>query len=155
MDHAEAIGFGPAWAQAQDRAWVVRQHRITYRRPLVYGDVVLVTTTPERLSGARGWRRTEIQRESDAVLVAEALTEWTWIRTDGRPARLRRPVALLRIPRAAPTGLIQQGTPKGAHGARSTAALIAASSASASRCAWRAHARSRPTRSPAVVAHPS
>ena len=94
-DHAEAIGFGLAWAQAQDRAWVVREHRITYRRPLVYGDVVLVTTTPERLSGARGWRRTEIHRESDAVLVAEAVTEWTWVRaSDGRPARL--PTDLLR-----------------------------------------------------------
>jgi acyl-CoA thioester hydrolase len=94
-DHAEAIGFGMAWAQAQDRAWVVREHRITYRRPLVYGDVVLVTTIPERLIGARGWRRTAIRRESDAVVVAEALTEWTWIRaSNGRPARL--PPDLLR-----------------------------------------------------------
>lgn len=94
-DHAEAIGFGSAWAQAQDRAWVVREHRITYRRPLGYGDVVLVTTIPERLSGARGWRRTEVHRESDGVLVVEAVTEWTWIRTsDGRPARL--PADLLR-----------------------------------------------------------
>ncbi|MGH2381983.1 MAG: acyl-CoA thioesterase [Candidatus Limnocylindria bacterium] len=94
-DHAEAIGFGLQWAQAQDRAWVVREHRITYRRPLVYGNAVLVTTIPERLSGARGWRRTEVHRESDGVLAAEAVTEWTWVRTsDGRPARL--PAELLR-----------------------------------------------------------
>jgi len=53
-DHAEAIGFGGAWAQAQNRAWAVREHRISYRRPLVYGDAVLVTTIPERLSEARG-----------------------------------------------------------------------------------------------------
>ena len=50
----QAIGFGGAWARAQDRAWVVREHRITYRRPLGYGEVVLVTTIPERLSEARG-----------------------------------------------------------------------------------------------------
>lgn len=88
-DHAEAIGFGHAWAKVQDRTWVVREHRITYRRPLTYGDVVLVTTIPERLTGARAWRRTEVHRETDGVLVAEAITEWTWIRTsDGRPARL-------------------------------------------------------------------
>jgi acyl-CoA thioester hydrolase len=94
-DHAEAIGFGLNWVQAQDRAWVVRAHCITYRRPVIYGDVVLVTTIPERLIGARGWRRTEIHRESDAVLVAEAVTEWTWVRaSDGRPARL--PTDLLR-----------------------------------------------------------
>jgi acyl-CoA thioester hydrolase len=88
-DHAEAIGFGLEWARAQDRAWVVREHRITYRQPLTYGDVVLVTTIPERLSGARGWRRTEMHCESDGALVAEAVTEWTWVRaSDGRPARL-------------------------------------------------------------------
>ena len=94
-EHAEAIGFGLAWAQAQDRAWVVREHRIAYRRPLVSGDVVLVTTIPERLSGARGWRRSELHRESDRMLVAEAVTEWTWVRaSDGRPTRL--PAELLR-----------------------------------------------------------
>ena len=56
---------------------------------------MLVTTIPERLGGARGWRRTQVHRESDGLLVAEAVSEWTWIReSDGRPARL--PADLLR-----------------------------------------------------------
>jgi acyl-CoA thioester hydrolase len=94
-DHAEAIGFGSAWARAQERGWVVREHRITYRRPIVFGDVVLVTTIPEQLSGSRGWRRTDVRRESDQILMADAMTEWVWVRaSDGRPARL--PADLLR-----------------------------------------------------------
>ena len=69
--------------------WVVREHHVTYRRPVVYGDVVLVTTIPLELGGVKGTRRTEIRRESDGVLVTEALTEWVWIRvSNGRPSRV-------------------------------------------------------------------
>jgi acyl-CoA thioester hydrolase len=96
IEHVEALGFGHDWSLAHGGTWVVREHHVTYRRPVAYGDVVLVTTLPQRWSGARGLRRTEIHREADGALMTEALTHWVWIRTgDGRPARA--PAELLAI----------------------------------------------------------
>lgn len=90
-DHVELLGFGRDWAVAKGGGWVVREHRVTYHRPVLYGDVVLVTTLPQELSGVRGLRRTEIHREADDVLVTEADTVWIWVRSaDGRPARVPR-----------------------------------------------------------------
>jgi acyl-CoA thioester hydrolase len=61
-----------------------------------YGDVVLVTTLPQELSGVRGLRRTEIHRESDGALTTEVMTQWIWVRAaDGRPARV--PADLLEV----------------------------------------------------------
>ena len=89
IDHVEALGFGREWALARGGAWVVREHHVTYHRPVTYGDVVLVTTLPQRLAGVRGTRRTEIRREADDALMTEALTEWIWVRaSDGRPMRV-------------------------------------------------------------------
>jgi acyl-CoA thioester hydrolase len=89
IDHVEALGYGRDWSLARGGAWVVREHHVTYHRPVTYGDVVLVTTLPQQLGGVRGTRRTEIRRESDGTLMTEALTEWIWVRaSDGRPARV-------------------------------------------------------------------
>ncbi|HSK93646.1 MAG TPA: thioesterase family protein [Candidatus Angelobacter sp.] len=95
-DHVEALGFGPDWTLQRGGGWVVREHHVTYHRPVVYGDVVLVTTLPQRIGGVRGVRRTEIHRESDGELLTEAETVWVWVRSaDGRPARI--PEDLLRL----------------------------------------------------------
>ena len=89
IDHVEALGFGREWSLARGGGWVVREHRVTYHRPVTYGDVVLVTTLPQELAGVRGMRLTEIRRESDGVLTTEASTDWVWVRmTDGRPQRV-------------------------------------------------------------------
>ncbi len=94
-DHVEAMGFGRGWAAGLGGGWVVREHRVTYHRPVVYGDVVLVTTLPQRIGGVRGIRRTEIHREADGELLTEAETVWVWVRlADGRPTRV--PDDLLR-----------------------------------------------------------
>ena len=96
IDHVEALGFGRAWATERGGAWVVREHHITYHRPVEYGDVVLVTTLPQELGGVRGLRRTEIHREGDGALTTEVLTQWIWVRTsDGRPTRV--PADLLAL----------------------------------------------------------
>ncbi len=94
IDHVEALGYGRDWALEHGGGWVVREHQVIYHRPVLYGDVVLVTTLPQKLAGVRGTRRTEIRRESDGALVTEATTEWIWVRTDGRPARV--PAELLK-----------------------------------------------------------
>ena len=100
IDHVEALGFGRDWAVARGGGWVVREHRVRYHRPVRYGDVVLVTTLPQELGGVRGVRRTEIHRESDGALMAEADTEWIWVRLpDGRPQRV--PTELLEMFRRA------------------------------------------------------
>ncbi len=96
IDHVEALGFGRAWSLAQGGGWVVREHRITYHRAIEYGEVLLVTTLPQKLGGVRGLRRTEIRRASDGTLTTEVVTEWIWLRTrDGRPARV--PADLLAL----------------------------------------------------------
>ena len=89
IDHVEALGLGREWSIAHEGGWVVREHHVTYHRPVRYGDVVLVTTLPQEPSGVRGVRRTEIHRESDMALMTEAVTEWIWVRlSDGRPTRI-------------------------------------------------------------------
>jgi acyl-CoA thioester hydrolase len=89
IDHAEAAGFGREFNERHDGGWVVRQHEIVYHRPAVYGDELRVTTRVESLGGARATRRTQIRRRQSAELLAEAVTQWTWVRrSDGRPARI-------------------------------------------------------------------
>jgi acyl-CoA thioester hydrolase len=89
IDHAEAAGFGLEFNRRHGGAWVVHRHQITYHRPAGYGDELRVTTRVETLGGVRATRRTTIQRASDEVLLAEAVTEWTWVRlSDGRPTRI-------------------------------------------------------------------
>ena len=89
VDHVESLGFGRDWAASHGGAWVVREHRVTYHRPVEYGDVVLVTTLPQQIGGVRGVRRTEIHREADGVLTTEVESQWIWIRvSDGRPTRV-------------------------------------------------------------------
>jgi acyl-CoA thioester hydrolase len=95
IDHVEALGYGREWTQAHGGGWVVREHHVTYHQPVLYGDVVLVTTLPQKLAGVRGTRRTEIHRESDGALVTEATTEWIFVRADGRPARV--PAEMLEV----------------------------------------------------------
>ena len=96
IDHVEALGYGRDWSTARGGGWVVREHHVTYRRPVEYGDVVLVTTLPQEIGGVRGLRRTEMHRESDGTLMTEVLSQWIWVRTsDGRPTRV--PADLLAL----------------------------------------------------------
>jgi acyl-CoA thioester hydrolase len=87
--HAEATGFGRVWTGAHAGAWVVRKHEITYYRPARFGEELELTTTVTEMRGARAMRKTTIVLANENVLVAEALTEWVWVRaSDGRPTRI-------------------------------------------------------------------
>jgi acyl-CoA thioester hydrolase len=88
-EHVEAAGFGQTWMQPHNAAWVVRRHEITYRRPAIYGDELLLTTHAESIRGARGIRKTTITRVADSEIIADLHTEWVWVRlSDGRPTRV-------------------------------------------------------------------
>jgi acyl-CoA thioester hydrolase len=94
--HAEAAGYGREWSAQHGGGWIIRRIEITYHRPAVYGDEVEVTVRVELVKGARGVRRTTIQRVADGELLAELLTEWVWVRLrDGRPAQV--PKALVDL----------------------------------------------------------
>jgi acyl-CoA thioester hydrolase len=96
IDHAEAAGFGRGFNAEHGGGWVVREHRITFHRPAVYGDRVQGTTIVESMSAVSGVRRTVLRREPDGALLAEAVTNWVWVRaSDGRPTRI--PAALRRL----------------------------------------------------------
>jgi acyl-CoA thioester hydrolase len=89
VEHAEASGYGRAWAEAQGGAWVVRRHEVEYLRPARMGDELALTVRVELVRGVRGVRRTTIARAEDGAPVAEVLSEWVWVRlADGRPGRV-------------------------------------------------------------------
>lgn len=88
-EHAEAVGFGRDWSLARGGAWVVRRHDLTYHLPAIGGDDIEATVRVEGVRGVRGWRRTWIRKASNGALLAEAMSEWAWVRTvDGRPTRV-------------------------------------------------------------------
>lgn len=88
MEHAEKSGFGAGWTAAHGGWWVVHRSVLTHLRPAVYGDLLELTVRVEFVQGTRGIRRTSIKRAADGEPVAEVLTEWVWVRPDGRPARV-------------------------------------------------------------------
>jgi acyl-CoA thioester hydrolase len=86
--HAEALGFGKAWTTQQGGAWVVRKHEIEYHQPALFGDELELTTSVVTMRGARGVRKTAINR-IDGTRLTDITTEWVWVRaSDGRPTRV-------------------------------------------------------------------
>jgi acyl-CoA thioester hydrolase len=89
VEHAEILGLGRAWTDANGGLWAVHEHHITYHLPAVYRDRLRLTTRVEAMDRARCTRRTLIERESDGALLAEVVTEWVWLRiADQRPSRI-------------------------------------------------------------------
>lgn len=70
--------------------WVVRSHRIEYRRPALPGDRIVVRTWVATLNAATSLRRYRILRADTDELLATAETLWAFIDFD-----TRRP---LRVP---------------------------------------------------------
>lgn len=103
-EHAEAAGYGRAWAASKGGGWVVRRSEITYHRPAVYGEEVELLVRVELVRGVRGVRRTLIRRAGDGEPLAEVLTEWVWVRlSDGRPAPVPRELVELAADATAAT----------------------------------------------------
>ncbi len=85
-EHAALAGFGREWAERMGGAWVVHKNVATYHAPALLGDELELTVRVLLVRGARGIRRTTITRPADRAAIAEILTEWVWIKSDGRPA---------------------------------------------------------------------
>ncbi len=93
--HAEAGGYGAAWAAANGGGWVIRRHDIVYHLPCRFGDQLELTVRVLLVRGARGQRRTTIQLLPERTLVAEVFTEWVWVRaSDARPAPVPQALVL-------------------------------------------------------------
>lgn len=99
IEHAEASGYGAAWTRSQGGAWLVHRSIVTHHRPALYGDELELTVRVELVRGVRGVRRTEIRSAEGGDAVAEVLTEWVWVGTDGKPRLV--PAELVEVARQA------------------------------------------------------
>ncbi|MCC3153517.1 thioesterase family protein [Hymenobacter sp. BT770] len=72
-----------------DIIWVVREHRIRYKRPALAGEILRATTWVGESSGATSQRFTRLTRARDGVLLCEAETTWALLDPKtGRPVRV-------------------------------------------------------------------
>ena len=83
--HADAAGCTAA-TSAAGATWVVRSHRIEYRRPAFAGERVRVVTWVENVRRAFSLRRYRFERAANGEVLAEGETDWVFVDvTTGRP----------------------------------------------------------------------
>lgn len=76
--HSAAVGWSSQRYKEQGQSWVVRSHRITYRRPALLGDEVIIATWVDSFEKYSSVRKYRIMRASDKVLLADAETNWVY-----------------------------------------------------------------------------
>ena len=76
--HSSHLGWTPRRYREEGRVWVVRHHRIEYRRPAMLGDDVVVETWIDSMERVSSLRRYRILRETDRALLADAETNWVY-----------------------------------------------------------------------------
>lgn len=76
--HSTANGWPPERYTARGAGWVVRAHRITYRKPAFEDDELRIQTWVANLRPATSLRCYRIYRR-DGELLVEAETEWAFI----------------------------------------------------------------------------
>ena len=87
FDASPAVGYDMARYEAVGHQWLIRETDITYLRPLVYGDTVLVKTWVGDFRRVRSRRLYETRLLADGLPVATAATEWVYLNTQTlRPA---------------------------------------------------------------------
>jgi acyl-CoA thioester hydrolase len=83
--HADERGCTAATIAA-GAMWVVRSHRIEYRRPAFAGDAVRVVTWVENIRRAFSLLKYRFERAANAEVLAEGETDWVFVDTaTGRP----------------------------------------------------------------------
>ncbi len=76
FDASAAVGYDVARYEAIGRQWLVRETDITYLRPLVYGDTVIVKTWVADFRRVRSRRDYALRLAGSDEPVATASTEW-------------------------------------------------------------------------------
>jgi acyl-CoA thioester hydrolase len=93
VGHSAAQGWPTEAYLERGSGWVVRSHRIEYRRPALPGDRIVVETWVATMDAASSVRRYRILREGGDLL-ATAETCWAYIDfRSGRPTRIPPEVA--------------------------------------------------------------
>ena len=93
--HADAAGCSAA-TSAAGAMWVVRSHRVEYRRAALAGDVLHVVTWVHDFRRAFSLRKYRFERESDATVLAEGETEWVFLdAATGRPRSIPAEIAAM------------------------------------------------------------
>lgn len=83
--HADARGCTVATREA-GATWVVRAHRVEYKRPAFAGERVRVMTWVADFRRAFSRRRYRFARAADGTLLADGETDWAFVdATTGRP----------------------------------------------------------------------
>ena len=94
LAHSAAQGWSAEAYVRLGSGWVVRSHKIEYRRPALPGDRVVVRTWVATMDVATSLRRYRMERASDGTLLASAETLWAFINfATGRPARIPPEIA--------------------------------------------------------------
>ena len=79
FDASAAVGYDIDRYRTMGRQWLVRESDITYLRPLVYGDTVIVKTWVADFRRVRSRRIYEFRLADSDEPVATASTEWVYL----------------------------------------------------------------------------
>jgi acyl-CoA thioester hydrolase len=79
MDASAAVGYDVDRYREMGRQWLIRETDITYLRPLVYGDTVIVKTWVGDFRRVRSRRLYELRLADSGEPVATATTEWVYL----------------------------------------------------------------------------
>ena len=77
--HSAAQGWPGARYRGLGSGWVVRSHKIEYRKPAFVGERIVVRTWVATMKKATSLRRFRILRETDGELLATAETKWAFV----------------------------------------------------------------------------
>lgn len=83
--HSTANGWPPERYDELGAGWVVRSHRITYLKPALEGDRLVIRTWVENMRPATSLRRYEMVHP-DGTVLAKAETDWAFVNYEKQKA---------------------------------------------------------------------
>jgi acyl-CoA thioester hydrolase len=94
LAHSAAQGWPGDRYHAAGAGFVVRAHHITYYRPALPGDALIVRTWVATFRKATSLRRYDVLRPADGKLLASAATDWAYVNfRTGLPTRIPHEVS--------------------------------------------------------------
>jgi acyl-CoA thioester hydrolase len=87
--HAIREGFRLEDFKAHGVIPIVRSHHISYYKPALRNDMLLISTEVKEVSGPKAVRHNQVKNAKTKELLAEAITEWVWLDAETlRPKRV-------------------------------------------------------------------